>query len=431
MRLGHRLLGRIALINFAEIADALFDAGLRHGDTRFPFRLGRRILRAVALLLLRLGRGARRERLVVLAQESIDAHRRAMRVRHRADERGRAGDRVAAGVEAGHIRRHRRILGDDASPTLRRQARELVARDALTDGHDDRVSRKHGSLRVVELRTEAMSFIEHARAGAERHAGDFAVHHVDRGGTEAVVELHAFLERLGSFPGMRGHFFAAFKAREAHLLDARHTHRATRGIHRHIAAADHEHLGTDGGLVAVVHFIEEFQSRPDARRHLVGNVQRPADPRADGNEDGVELAARFALEQLARILHLRAGARLDAHIEDALDLAIEHVGGQTVARNAIAQHAAQLGLRIENRDGIAEPAQIERDGHARRAATDHGDLLGPRLARRGQRVIEFFPVRIDVVADETLQVADVQRIIHVGAITFVLTWMLADAAADR
>ncbi len=321
---------------------------------------------------------------------------------------------VAAGEQAGDAGGEGVLVGGD--PPAGRPGRT----DSLPDGHDDRVSLQNSCLGVVEPRIELLVLIEDTGAGAE---SDGAV--LDLGWAEAVVEGHTFFEGLGGFPGVRRHFRAALQTGHLHRFHAGQPSGATCGVHGDVAAANHHHVRADGRPLAAIDLVQEIQTGPDARGILAGDVELAADPRARSGEDGV----KAGFQKTLRFRNARAGLSFDAEIQDVLDLLVEDVVGQAVTRNAVAEHAAQARLRLEQGHAVAEQGQVGSGRQAGRAAADDGDLaiefVGCGL---GGRIL--LGIGVDVVGDETLEVADVHGVFDFAAVAVVLAGMLAHPAAS-
>ena len=123
--------------------------------------------------------------------------------------------------------------------------------------------------------------------------------------------------------------------------------------------------------------------------------------------------------------HLQA--RLDAQVEDALDLGVEHFARRAEARDAVAHHAAELLVLVEDRDGVALLRELVGAGQAGRPAADHGDLLaGRRLGRREREL-----VRDRVLAEEVLDRVDADVVLDLVAVAAGLARRRADAAHHR
>ena len=142
------------------------------------------------------------------------------------------------------------------------------------------------------------------------------------------------------------------------------------------------------------------------------------------------LAAARGLQQALRIGHPLAGLGFHAQIQDVLDLAIQHVLGQAVIGNAVAQHAAQVRLRLKQSDAVSLQGQVGRHGQARRAAPNDGHL-GIELRGGCFRGRILFGVRVDVIGHEALQIADRDGLVDLAAVAAILAGMLAHAPAGR
>ena len=135
-----------------------------------------------------------------------------------------------------------------------------------------------------------------------------------------------------------------------------------------------------------------------------GNVELAAARRAGADEDRVPALG----EQFLHAADELAEAGLDAEIEDAVDLLVDHRFGQAEARDLRAHHAAALGVAVEHHAVIAERRQIARDGQRGRAGADQRDALAV-LLRRGWRQIAA-DVAL-VVGRDALQPADRDRLL--------------------
>ena len=106
---------------------------------------------------------------------------------------------------------------------------------------------------------------------------------------------------------------------------------------------------------------------------------------ADRPEDGVEVALQVG--DLDIDAHLGLEADLDlAQVQDALDFGVELVARHAVAGDAVAEHAAQALVGLEDGAGVALAAQLIGRGQTGRPAADDGDpLAGVRRGRRRSR----------------------------------------------
>ena len=92
------------------------------------------------------------------------------------------------------------------------------------------------------------------------------------------------------------------------------------------------------------------------RRVAGRDVRALGDVRADGEERGVEAA--LAASSSRMFGDLAVELELDAQVEDALHLGVEHVARQPVLRDAEAHHAAGQRAGLDDRHRVAEPAQV-------------------------------------------------------------------------
>jgi hypothetical protein len=90
--------------------------------------------------------------------------------------------------------------------------------------------------------------------------------------------------------------------------------------------------------------VQEGHGVEDPRGVARGDVDPAGQLGADAEEHGVEAAlAALALDVVHGVVELH----VDAEVDDAVDLGVEHVAGESVRRNAVAHHAAQLLARVD------------------------------------------------------------------------------------
>ncbi len=103
--------------------------------------------------------------------------------------------------------------------------------------------------------------------------------------------------------------------------------------------------------------------------------------RADRDVDGIVLV----LDVRERDVTADGGVRvhLDAGRQDKFDIRVQLFLRQTVIRDAVAQHTAELRALVIDDDLVAHQGQEVRRGQTARAAADDGDALA--CARRARR----------------------------------------------
>ena len=109
---------------------------------------------------------------------------------------------------------------------------------------------------------------------------------------------------------------------------------------------------------------------------------------------------------------LRVELELDAQVEDALDLGVEHVARQPVLGNAEAHHAAGERSGVDDLDAVAEAPQVigGRQARGSRADDEHA-LAALGLGRRE------FPAPLDrLVAEKALDGVDADRLVELAAV---------------
>ncbi len=123
----------------------------------------------------------------------------------------------------------------------------------------------------------------------------------------------------------------------------------------------------------------------------------------------------------------RLHARLDAQVEDALDFGVEHFARRAEAGDAVAHHAAEEFMLVEDGDIVALERQLVGRRQAGGTAADDGDLLAGLLRRR----VELEVVRDGVLAEIVLDGVDADVVFDLVAVAAGLAGRRADAAHHR
>ncbi len=221
---------------------------------------------------------------------------------------------------------------------------------------------------------------------------------------------------------MRRHFVAG-----AAIDDDRfgaHALGRARDVDRGVAAAIDDDAATEHWFVLAFHAAQHGNGVDDFRHGASGDVGPLADVRADGEERGVELAG---LHRFLDVVDLGVEPDLDAHVDDALHLGIEHVARQTILRNAEAHHAAHQRAGLAHGDLVAKTAQVIRGRHAGGAGADDQNALAGFGSRLGE-----FPATLDrLVAEKAFNGIDTHRRIELPAITGALAGVITNPPHDR
>ena len=358
---------------------------------------------------------------------------------HGEDDRGRAGDGVAAGVDVFKARRAV-FIDDDAAPLLRFQPGGGVADQGVgrvADGDD------HG----IDVEIELAALLDHgaAAAGGVRlaqfhlHAGHGA--HiavfvaVDGGGVGEHAEVDALFLSVMHLLEARGHLLLRAAVDDGDLVRAQPQRRARR-VHGHVAAADHGHLlaHAHGGVglregvgLHEVDAGQKFVGRVHAVEVLAGDALKARKPRAGADEHSVVALVEQFVQGDRAADH---GVCLDLHAQrlDGGDLLAHQALGQAEFGDAVDQHAAGGVQRLVDGYIVTQLGEVARAGQARGAGADHGHATAVLLGglRRGAALCH------GVVRAEALEAADAHRVALYAAHAFGLALRLlrADAAAD-
>ena len=125
--------------------------------------------------------------------------------------------------------------------------------------------------------------------------------------------------------------------------------------------------------------------------------------------------------------HARVAADLDPEVLDRRDLGVDHLAGQPVLRDAVAQHPAWPGRRLAHDDLVPGPREVVGGGEARRAGPD--DEHPP--SRRGGALGQPPAVRDRRVAEKPLDGADADGLVDLAPVAGGLAGVEADPPTDR
>ena len=343
---------------------------------------------------------------ILAVQELVDRDRRGVALRDRPDDVLRAERGVAAEEDARQARLQRRRVEHRHAPFVEGDAG--VALDPgeciLLADRDENVVALEDLLGFAGRDELALALgVAHGAHLVEAHAGELAVA-VEKGlRDEAVEDRDAFVDRVFLFPRRRLHLFERRADDDLDVAPAEALGAAA-AVHCRIAAAE-----DDDALANRRDVAERDRRQPvDADVDVVPGFLAPGDRqvaaarRARADEDGVPVLA----EEGAQRVDPRAATKLDAELEHVAGLLVDHFLGQAKARDLGTDHAAGLGVAVEDDELVAERRQIARHRQRRRAAADARD---PLAVARGDARQVLGDVVLEVGGD-ALQAADRHRL---------------------
>ena len=147
--------------------------------------------------------------------------------------------------------------------------------------------------------------------------------------------------------------------------------------------------------------------------------------RANSPEDRVVAGLQLLDADVAA--HLGAEPRLDAKRQDAPNFRVELIAGRAVAGDAVAHHAAELLVGLEECNRVAVAAEEISRREASGTAADHSDFLARTGARRrsGKLMLD------GPIADILLDAVDADEVVDLVAVAAILARRGADAAHHR
>ena len=194
-------------------------------------------------------------------------------------------------------------------------------------------------------------------------------------------------------------------------------------FYRRVPAAVDDDAPAQLGRLPILHVMQ--QTHRVEHSSAVAGRQVGAAPQLgpDRQHDGVypRLVA-----QRCDVLDRRSALEVDARRQDSVDLGVQHLARQPVARDAVPQHPARHRLGLPKRDPVAEAPEVVRRRQAARAGPDHDDM--PTGVRR--RPAELPAVSDREVAEEALHRVDPDRLVDLHAVARRLARVVADPAHD-
>ncbi len=188
---------------------------------------------------------------------------------------------------------------------------------------------------------------------------------------DAVEQCDALVLCLQDLVPLRRHIRLGFQAEHGEFLAM-----ASGGacdVHRRAAATNDDDALTALEVIADIALLEVCCTLDHPGLRVIELWQPFRHRGTGGDEDRREFRAQFL--EVGMRTDARAGPDIDAEFYDPLDFGVEDVLGKAIRWNTIVQHATELRLRLEQRDRIAHPAQMEGRGQPRRAAADDGDCF--------------------------------------------------------
>ena len=363
--------------------------------------------------------------LVVEAQVAVDICRSHAAGIDGADDGGGAGLAVAAAKEAIEVGHGAVRIGDDATP-LAGDAHVLkrLGIDILANGNkhalagDDALGRGSGT----RSRTTATGLADNLRLHAQAvHATVLARLDGERG--RQLQYLAALGLGTGDLGVLGRHIADAAAVDDAHLFGTAAHGRASH-VHGHVAAADDAHaLAAQVGQLVVANGTQHLDGRLHAESLFALKAELLVAMGTDGQIDGIELVAQAdKLLAVDGVIELN----VDAGAQDPIDLGLQALARQTIAGDAVAQHAAQVVALLKNGHFVAHHGQVVGAGKTGRAAADHSDA--PTGVVHYMRLVV---VEVTVLNGKTLEGEDVHGVVDHAAAAVHLAGMLAHQAADE
>lgn len=227
----------------------------------------------------------------------------------------------------------------------------------------------------------------------------------------------------GDFGVLGRHIADATAVDDAYLFGTA-AHGGACHVHGNVAAADDAHaLAAQVGQLVIADGAQHLDGRFHAGRLFTRKAELLVTVGTDGQVDGIELVAQTG-ELLAA--HGVVELHVDAGAQDPVDLGLQALARQTIAGDAVAQHAAQVVALLKNGHLVAHHGQVVGTGKAGRAAADHGDALTGVVHYMWLVVVE-----VAMLNGKTLEGEDVHGVVDHATAAMHLAGMLAHQTTDE
>ena len=370
--------------------------------------------------------GAIRQRSVVAFEEGADVVSGALAVVHGHDDGRAAEGSVAGGKDHRVGGAHGAEVGAHPVGQHHVQGVELLADPLLPDGGDH-----HAALDLVLAagHRERLSptvlprFPEGGGDTAQAEAPLCSGFDSDRLGV--VDELDALLQGPIELDTPSRYLLRAAAVDDSDLFAAGKAPGDPTRVHGHIPATDDDDGFGKRRALSGVDSAQETHPVHDLRVVLARDVHGLAPPGPYGEQNGVVTLFELVERNVPAQCSLEMDPQPFALVGQSLDVLVDHPTGQAEGGNPPRHQATQAIAHLIHVDGVAGDAQIVGGGEACRSGTHDADRLGTR-DRYWRRVAAV----TDLVHDEALEVADLQRAVAVGAAAGRLAGSVADASAD-
>ena len=238
----------------------------------------------------------------------------------------------------------------------------------------------------------------------ERNAGEFAVLVRELFRRQEIEDRDAFVHRVFFFPGARLHLIEAGADDDLHVLPAQ-TPRSAAAIHGGVAPAQHDHA-----LANFIHMLERNARQPiDADMDVGGGflLTRQIEIASARSAGADKHRVPLLRQQRFQALHPLAEMRHRLVAQDIIHLFVDHALRQAEAWDLGADHAAALGVGVEDVDLVAQRQEIARHCQRSRPSANASHALAILLlGLGGQEVLDLALI----VRRHPLQPADRHRL---------------------
>jgi len=193
-------------------------------------------------------------------------------------------------------------------------------------------------------------------------------------------------------------------------------------VHGGVTTTDYHHAVADSFQAAIVEGLEEGRSGDDVG-NIIGTFGRKGTTTlgAKAEEHGIVVLADLFHAEIDT--HFALQLDLNAQIDNPLNFGVKYIARCAIARDAVAHHAAQVLMIVEDRDRVTLEGELVGHRQAGGTTAEHGNFFAGLF--RGFDELQIVLDR--VLAEVMLDRVDADVIFNLVAVASGFAWCRANA----